>query len=106
MVASRFASCVDRFVTVPVPETDPLKYYLALKHLAIEENADLFVPVSSPVSSVYDAEMSNHLPEGCRSTSLGNWTKDLDDKVTFIDMAQKAGLLVPDSQRMSSKDAI
>ena len=52
MVASRFSSCVDRFVTVPIPEQDEIGYYTAIKQLAEEEKADLFIPVSSPIASI------------------------------------------------------
>ena len=82
MVASRWSGCVDRFVTVPVPEQDPKGFLSAIKQLAYMENADLFVPVSSPVSSVYDAQVASVLPPGCRSLSPGEmWTAALDDKV-------------------------
>merc|ERR1712023_212684 len=105
MVASRFSSCVDRFVTVPVPEQDPDGYLKALKVLAYEEDADVFVPVSSPVASVYDAKVKEVLPAHCRSLSCGPyWTAALDDKVTFCDLAKACDLPVPDTQRMVSKD--
>jgi len=52
MVASRFSANVDRFVTVPIPEQDEIGYYFAIKKLAEEEKADLFIPVSSPIASV------------------------------------------------------
>merc|ERR1711871_829680 len=106
MVASRFASCVDRFVTVPVPEQDPKAYNSAIKQLAYEEDADLFVPVSSPVASVYDAAVGKHLPSSCRSLSCGEvWTAMLDDKVTFNELARHAGLPVPETTRITSKEA-
>lgn len=103
MVATSFASCVDRFVTVPVPEQKPAEYLSALKVLAYEENADVFVPVSSPVSSVYDARVGSVLPAGCRSLSCGEaWTAMLDDKVNFSELARLAGLPTPDTRRMTS----
>jgi predicted ATP-grasp superfamily ATP-dependent carboligase len=106
MVASRFASCVDRFVTVPVPEEDPKAYLQALKVLAHEEDADLFVPVSSPVASVYDARVEHVLPGSCRSLAAGEiWTAALDDKVTFSELAKNAGLPGPDTRRVTSKEA-
>jgi len=106
MVASRFSECVDKFVTVPVPEQDPKGFLSAIKQLAYLENADLFVPVSSPVSSVYDAQVGSVLPAGCRSLSTGEtWTAALDDKVTFHDLGKMAGLPVPDTRRLTSKDA-
>ena len=107
MVASRFASCIDRFVTVPVPEQSPKEYLSALKSLAYEEDADLFVPVSSPVASVYDARVGGVLPPGCRTLSCGEvWTATLDDKVTFNELAKQAGLPAPDTRRMTSLEAI
>ena len=107
MVASRFTSCIDRFITVPVPEQDPKGYLSALKQLAYEEDADLFVPVSSPVASIYDAQVGKVLPPSCRSLSTGEvWTAALDDKVTFNELAKQAGLPVPDTRRMTSKEAV
>jgi len=107
MVASRFASCVDRFVTVPVPEQAPSEYLKAMKVLAYEEDADLFVPVSAPVASIHDARVQSVLPPGCRSLSVGEYmTALLDDKVTFAEMGRAAGCTVPDTLRMSSKEAV
>jgi len=104
MVASRFSKSVDRFVTVPVPEQQPEAYYEALMQLAIDEDASLFVPVSSPVASVYDARASEYLPPTCRSLALSHKVcVALDDKVTFTRMALDAGLSAPDTQRMASK---
>ena len=107
MVAARQSRCVDRFVTVPVPEQDPEGYLKALKILAYEEEADLFVPVSSPVASVYDARVKTVLPAQCRSLSCGEyWTAALDDKVTFSELAKSCGLPVPDTQRVVSKEQL
>lgn len=104
MVASRFASCIDRFITVPVPEQEPKNYLSALKVLAHQEDADLFVPVSSPVASVYDAKVGQGLPASCRTLSCGEvWTAALDDKVTFSELAKQAGLPSPDTRRITSK---
>jgi len=72
----------------------------------LEEKADLFIPVSKVIYSVFDAEMINYLPKRCKSTSLGKWTIALDDKVSFINMAKLAGLTVPDTVRMISKSDI
>ena len=107
MVASRQSNCIDRFVTIPVPEQEPEEYLKALKVLAYEEDADLFIPVSSPVASVYDARVARVLPPGCLSLSPGEaMTAALDDKVTFAEMARMAGCLVPETKRMTSKEAV
>ena len=42
----------------------------AIRELAIEEKACLYVPVCSPVASQYEALVADVLPEGCRSWSL------------------------------------
>ena len=38
MVASRFSNCVDRFVTVPVPEKEPEAYVAAMVRLGHNPN--------------------------------------------------------------------
>lgn len=58
MVASRFSRCVDRFVTVPIPEKETDAYISAMVRLAEEEKADVFVPVTSPVASQYEARLN------------------------------------------------
>ena len=107
MVATRFSNSVDRFITVPVPEQDPIAYKQAIKSLAYEEDADLFVPVCSPVASWYDAGIANVLPPGCRTLSLGqSETAALDDKVVFAELAKSCGLPVPDARKLHSKTEI
>ena len=82
MVASRFSNCVDRFVTVPVPEKEPEAYVAAMVRLAEEEKADIFVPVTSPVASAYEARLNAALPSHCFSWSLPpEEVEALDDKV-------------------------
>eukprot|EP00966_Prymnesium_polylepis_P058015 1343722-Prymnesium_polylepis.1 len=62
MVASRFSRFVDRFVTVPVPEKDPDAYLEAMRKIAAEEKADIFVPVTSPVASRAPRRPSDSVP--------------------------------------------
>ena len=103
MVASRQSRSVDRFVTVPVPEKETDAFLAAIRELAIEESACLYVPVCSPVASEYEALVAGVLPEGCRSWSLTpEMVHTLDDKVEFGRMARELGLPVPDSRRICS----
>lgn len=107
MVASRFTNAVDRFVTVPLPEKETAAFLTAMRELAHEEDADLFVPVTSPVASFYEAKLQRVLPAKCRTLSLSEETTALlDDKVAFAGMAATCGLPVPDTRRMTSKAAI
>ena len=93
MVASRFSNCVDRFATVPRPEKDPDAFLEAVRALAVEEKADLFVPVTSPVASQYEAHVASVLPAGCRSWSLDpDEVEALDDKMQFCASAAALGL--------------
>jgi len=103
MVASRFSNCVDRFVTVPVPEKEPEAYVAAMVRLAEEEKADIFVPVTSPVASAYEARLNAALPSHCFSWSLPpEEVEALDDKVVFCRSAEALGLPVPVAHRVSS----
>lgn len=103
MVATRQSRSVDRFVTVPVPEKDTDAFLKAIRALAIEEEACLYVPVCSPVASQYEALVADVLPEGCHSWSLSpEMVQTLDDKVEFGRMARELNLPVPDSRRICS----
>ena len=107
MVASRFSNCVDRFATVPVPEKDPDAFLEAVRALAVEEKADLFVPVTSPVASQYEAHVASVLPAGCRSWSLDpDEVEALDDKMQFCASAAALGLSTPEAHRIGSDDEV
>ena len=67
-----------------MPEKEPKAYNKAIRALAVEEKASLFVPVCSPVASHYDARVSDVLPSGCFSWACSpQLTDELDDKVAF-----------------------
>lgn len=101
MVASRFSNCIDRFVTVPVPEKDTEGFLSAMVNLAEEEKADVFVPVTSPVASQYEARLNSVLPKRVQSWSLTyEDCEDLDDKVAFCNSAAEMGLSVPRTHRV------
>ena len=107
MVASRFSTAVDRFVTVPIPEKEPEAHRAAMAKLAEEENADLFVPVTSPVASQYEARLHDVLPSRCFSWSLPyDACCMLDDKVAFCNAAADLGLPVPASHRIVCDDDV
>lgn len=103
MVASRFSRCVDRFVAVPVPEKETEAHCEAILRLVDEEKADLFVPVTSPLHSVYEARVSSRLPKYCHSWSLpADEVESLDDKVAFCEAAANLGLTAPSTTRVCS----
>lgn len=107
MVASRFSNDVDRFVTVPIPEKEPEAHRAAIAKLAEEEKADLYVPVTSPVASQYEARLHDVLPSHCFCWSLPyDQCCMLDDKVAFCNASAEIGLSVPASHRICSHDDV
>ncbi|MEM9136279.1 MAG: ATP-grasp domain-containing protein [Cyanobacteria bacterium P01_F01_bin.42] len=92
----RFSRAVDRFYTVPNPDSPD--YTQALLKIVQEEQVDAYVPVCSPVASHYDSQASVLLSEYCdvihvdpRKITL------LDDKYQFATTAESIGLSAPKS---------
>ena len=84
----------------PNPHPDPNPHQV---RLAEEEKADVFVPVTSPVASAYEARLNAALPAHCFSWSLPpDEVESLDDKVVFCRSAESLGLPVPVAHRVSS----
>jgi len=81
---------------VPSPAKDPKGYIDGLVKIAIEEKVDLFVPVSSPVSSYYSALAKPQLSKHCTVLTFDAETcKTLDDKFLFCKKAAELGLSIP-----------
>lgn len=100
--AHRFSRAVDAFHVVP-EASDP-GYAEAVAAVARREGADVFVPVSSPASSVPDAAVGVLLAGECEIVHNDPDTvARLDDKVRFSDMARAAGLRVPDSHLITDR---
>lgn len=95
----RFSKAVDRFYTVPDPKLNPQGYIDALVGLAQRESVNVFVPVSSPVGSYFDAKVGEILAQtqpACRVVQLGSETiLTLDNKFQFCQLAASWGLPVP-----------
>lgn len=95
----RFSEAVARFYTVPDPKLDPQGYIEALVSLAQRESVSVFVPVSSPVGSYFDAKVGELLAQtqpNCRVVQLGSKTiLTLDNKFQFCQLAASWGLPVP-----------
>lgn len=92
----RFSRAVDRFYALPKPESPDFANALAaiVKH----EQIDLFVPVSSPASSVPESKAIPLLAASCDVMHVGPMTiQRLDDKYQFAQAAEALGLRVPKS---------
>jgi glutathione synthase/RimK-type ligase-like ATP-grasp enzyme len=96
----RFSRAVDAFRIVPEP-THP-GYASALADIVHREGVDVFLPVSSPAASVYDADVGDLLRGFCDVVHADAETvRMLDDKAQFSSLARSLGLLVPDSHRIT-----
>jgi hypothetical protein len=97
----RFSRAVDRFCTVPRPQSPD--YATALLAIVRAENVDVYVPVCSPVSSYYDALAKPVLAPYCEVLHEdADLVRTLDDKYEFSALARSLGLPVPDAHRICS----
>lgn len=100
LTGHRFSRAVDRFHVVPEP-TAP-GYAEALLDIARREGVEVFVPVSSPASSVYESDARRLLDEVCEVVHLDSeMVRRVDDKSEFSRTAEAIGLRVPDSRRIT-----
>ncbi len=95
----RFSRAVDRFYTVPKPQS--AGYADALLAIVRREGVDVYVPVCSPVASYYDALAKPRLEPYCEVLhGDADMIAALDDKYAFAALAASLGLTVPDAHRI------
>ena len=103
----RFSNAVARFYTVPDPAKYPEAYTQALQHLVGQEQVDMFVPVSSPVASYYDAIAGQQLPSHCQVLHFTpEVTQTLDNKYTLCEQARALGLSAPKAYLINNPQQI
>lgn len=103
--AHRFSRAVDAFHCVPEP-TDP-GYGQALLDVVRREGVDVFIPVSSPVASIHDADARRLLDDVCEVIHADSEiVRLLDDKSEFSSLAQSFGLRVPDWHRITDPQQV
>ncbi|MEP6563411.1 MAG: ATP-grasp enzyme, partial [Nakamurella sp.] len=101
----RFSRAVDRFYTVPKPQSP--QYEQALVDIVRAEGVDVYVPVCSPAASFYDALAKPALSQYCEVLHCDpDMISTLDDKYEFTTLAASLGLPVPDAHRISSADQV
>jgi predicted ATP-grasp superfamily ATP-dependent carboligase len=98
--AHRLSRAVDTFYSTP-EATDP-EYPKALADIILRERVDVFVPVSSPASSVPEAAVRDLVGDAC-AVLHGDITtiSALDDKAEFARLAEAIGLRVPHTVRVT-----
>ncbi|MEO0769641.1 MAG: ATP-grasp enzyme [Cyanobacteria bacterium J06649_4] len=100
LVGHRFSRAVDRFYTVPNPDSP--EYAKALLNLVEKENVDVYVPVCSPVASYFDSQAIALLSSHCEVIHADPEKIELlDDKYLFAKTAESFGLAVPKSYRIT-----
>lgn len=105
LTGHRFSRAVERFYTVPKPESPD--YAEALAAIVRAEGVDVYVPVCSPAASYYDALAKPLLSQYCEVLHEdAEMVCTLDDKYEFSAMAAKLGLAVPDSHRISTPEQV
>jgi len=96
LTGNRFSSAVDKFYTLPKAGADD--YESALLDLIQRERIDVYVPVCSPASSLYDSRAMPALAAHCEVMHVApDKIMQLDDKYQFAMAAQAMGLAVPKS---------
>ena len=107
LVGHRFSNAVDRFYTVPAPQKDPQGYTQRLLEIAKQENVDVYVPVCSPVASLYDSLAKPVLSGCCEVFHFdAQVTTLLDDKYAFAETARSQGLSVPKSFKITNPQQV
>ncbi|MEM7555185.1 MAG: ATP-grasp domain-containing protein [Cyanobacteria bacterium P01_A01_bin.84] len=103
----RFSNSVDKFYTTPVPEKEPTAYTQALIDIIKQEKIDVYIPVTSPVASYYDALAKVNLSQHCEVIHVNaSECTMLDDKFAFSEKAQSLGLSVPKSFKITSPEQV
>lgn len=94
----RFSQAIKKFYTVPAPERYPDQYAEALLAIVKHQGIDVFIPVSSPVASFYDAIAGTLLSPACEVLHFSpEITQMLDDKFRLCQKARELGLSAPKS---------
>jgi predicted ATP-grasp superfamily ATP-dependent carboligase len=105
LTGHRYSWAVDRFYTIPNPQTD--EYSQALLKIVQQEGVNIYVPVCSPVASYYDAEVKRVLSGHCTVMHVDVETlQRLDDKYEFAKAAEALGLRVPKSYRITNPQQV
>ncbi len=96
----RFSRAVAKFYCIPDPQDSG--YAKALCEIVDREGVDVFVPVSSPASSIFDADARALLDAKCEVLHGDSDTvRMLDDKSRFSAQAESFGLRVPHWRRIT-----
>ncbi len=101
LTGHRFSRAVDRFYTVPRPQS--AGYAQALLAIVRSEGVGVYVPVCSPAASYHDALAKPLLTPYCEVLHCDpDLIRTLDDKSEFASTAAALGLSVPHTHRITT----
>ncbi len=104
---ARFTNALDKFHQLADISGRGEKFKKNLVDIAQGENVQLYIPVSSPKSALYEAQAKLHFP---KSTTVFQVDEEiiriLDDKHKFVELAASYGLSVPESHRIESMEQL
>ena len=105
LIGHRFSAAVERFYTVPEPEE--ARYAEALLEVVQKERVDVYIPVCSPVSSLYDARAKEVLSPHCEVVHCDpEIVEQLDDKYAFTALATSLDLSMPNAHRITDPQQV
>ena len=105
LTGHRFSRAVDRFHTVSEPYSP--EYAEDLLKIVKQEQVHVYIPVCSPVASLYDARAIPVLSPWCEVIHIDpDKIALLDDKFQFANAAESMRLLVPRSYRITDPKQI
>ena len=105
LTGHRFSNAVSAFHVVPDP-TSP-DYAEALLRVVKEEGVDVWIPVSSPASSLPEAQAAERLAAHCETVHLdAESLRRVDDKHAFAEMAAEVGLPVPVTHKITDPQQV
>lgn len=100
---TRFSRSVDAFHVVPKYGRGRISYEKRLAKLAIMENVDLIVPVSSPAAAYHEAKSKEYVrPETEVFQFDESVIEVLDDKFAFCQLCHEYGLSAPEVVRIEA----
>ena len=107
LTAHRFSLAVDEFVVIPSPREGQEIYTEGLVAAVKDAQADIFLPVASPLASVYDAKAHEALSAHCQ---VLHWdarrAEILDDKEQFCRQAAEYNLPSPKVFRITDRQQL
>ncbi len=107
LTGHRFSNAVDRFCTVPCPESDFAAYRDGLLDIVRKERVDIMIPVASPASALHDSRAKPALAPYCEVFHFDlKTTRILDDKFAFCEKAAALGLPAPRVHRITDPEQV